>query len=82
MGDLAEDEFAVKRITDMRSGRRTVMAGCTDSSESIGKDMVIRRGWNKTDLNCGALVHEWDRDCVRKNRFEVMQSHEEGKTGE
>ena len=28
-------------------------------------------------MNCGASLKELDRDRVSKNRFEVMQSHEE-----
>ena len=31
---------------------------------------------DEVDLNCGALLQEFDRDRVSKNRFEVMQSHE------
>ena len=57
------------------------MAGCTDSSKSIGKDMVIRPWVDKADLNCGALIQEWDCDPEQKNRFEVMQPHEEGYAG-
>ena len=47
LSDLAEDEFEVERIKDMRSGRPTCMAGCTDSLNYIGKDRVIRRVWMK-----------------------------------
>ena len=54
------------------------MAECIDSSKSIGKDMVIRRGWT----NCGALIQEWDRYRVKKKQFEVMQAHEEKDTGQ
>ena len=31
----------------------------------------------EADLNCGALLQDFERDQARKNRFEVMQSHEE-----
>ena len=34
---------------------------------------------DEVDLNCGALLQEFDRDQVSKNRFEVMQSHEEAR---
>ena len=32
---------------------------------------------DEADLNCGAMLQEFDRDQVSKIRFEVMQSHEE-----
>ena len=31
----------------------------------------------EADLNSGAMLQEFDRDRVSRNRFEVMQSHEE-----
>ena len=37
---------------------------------------------DEADLNFGALIQEWNRDRVQKNRFEVMQSHEERNAGE
>lgn len=35
----------------------------------------------EVDLNCDALLQEFDRDRVSENRFEVMQSHEERSCG-
>ena len=32
---------------------------------------------DEDDPNCGALMQEFDRDRIRLNRFQVMQSHEE-----
>ncbi|OWY91550.1 hypothetical protein PHMEG_00039821 [Phytophthora megakarya] len=32
---------------------------------------------NEADLNCGALLYEFLRDRANRNRFGVMQSHEE-----
>ncbi|OWZ02144.1 hypothetical protein PHMEG_00026341 [Phytophthora megakarya] len=31
----------------------------------------------EADLNCGALLYEFLRDRANRNRFGVMQSHEE-----
>ena len=31
---------------------------------------------DEEDLNCGALLQEFDRDRVSENRVKVMQSHE------
>ena len=35
---------------------------------------------DEADLNYGALLQEFEREQVRRNRFEVMQSHEEEKS--
>ena len=67
----------MERITDMRSGPWT---------RNVRVHLQFKVDWkgygdlswvNEADLSCGALIQEWDRDRVRKNRFEVMQSHEE-----
>ncbi|OWZ05113.1 LOW QUALITY PROTEIN: reverse transcriptase [Phytophthora megakarya] len=68
---LDEGEFEVERILDVRSGRRT------------------RCGWvhrefqvDEANLNCAALLYEYERGRTSRNRFNVMQSHEEGTNAE
>ena len=80
--DLAEDEFEVEKITDMRSGRRTRYGRVHRQLKVHWKGYGDPSWVDEADLNCEALIQKWDRDRVRKSRFEVMQSHEEGNAGE
>ena len=82
MCDLAEDEFEVEKITDVRSGRRTRYGRVHRQFKVYWRGYGDPSWVNKADLNCGALIQEWDRDRVQKNRFEVMQLHEEKNAGE
>ncbi|KAG2919700.1 hypothetical protein PC114_g6369 [Phytophthora cactorum] len=69
----------------MRSGKRT-------RYDWIYREFLVHwRGYedpswvDEADLNCGALLHEFLRECANHNRFDAMQSHEEqirlGSTG-
>ena len=57
-------------------GERHVMVEC------IG-NLVHWKGYSdpswidEADLNCGAMLEEFERNRISRNRFEVMQSHEE-----
>ena len=82
VGDLAEGELEVERITDMRSGRRTRYGRVHRQFKVYWKGYGDPSWVDEADLNCGALIQEWDRDCVRNNGFEVMQLHEERNAGE
>ncbi|KAE8988936.1 hypothetical protein PF005_g15497 [Phytophthora fragariae] len=75
--DLDEDEYEVEKIADMRTGKRTRYG-------RIYREFLVHwRGYedptwvDEADLNCGALLHEFLRDHTSRNRFGVMQSHEE-----
>ncbi|GMF21628.1 unnamed protein product [Phytophthora fragariaefolia] len=75
--DLGEDEFEVEKITDMRTGRRTRYG-------RVYREFLVHwRGYedpswvDEADLNCGAVLHEVLRGSANRNRFGVMQSHEE-----
>ena len=75
--DLEADEFEVEKITDMRSGKRTRYG------RIYREFLVYWRGYDEpswvdeADLNCGALLYDFLRDRTNRNRFGVMQSHEE-----
>ncbi|QQA74036.1 chromo domain-containing protein (plasmid) [Bacillus licheniformis] len=75
--DLEDDEFEVEKITDMRSGKRTRYG------RIYREFLVYWRGYDEpswvdeADLNCGALLYDFLRDRTNRNRFGVMQSHEE-----
>ncbi|GMF48428.1 unnamed protein product [Phytophthora fragariaefolia] len=73
---LAEGEYEVERITDMRSGRRTRYG------RNMREFLVHWKGYqeptwvDEADLNCGALLHDYLRRQANQHRFNVMQSHE------
>ena len=73
---MGTDEYEVKEILDVRSGRKTRYG-------RIHKQYLVRwkehsdLTWiDEADLKWGALLQEFDRDRVSRNRFEVIQSHE------
>ena len=79
-GDLDADEFEVDKIIDVLSGRKP-------RYDRIHKQYLVQwkvyidPTWiDEADRNCGAMFQEFDRDGVSRNRFEVMQSHEEDHT--
>ncbi|POM59651.1 LOW QUALITY PROTEIN: hypothetical protein PHPALM_31584 [Phytophthora palmivora] len=75
--DLDNDEYEVEKIVDMRSGKRTRYG------RTLRELLVHWKGYgeptwvDEADLNCGALLYDYLRDRTNRNRFEVMQSHEE-----
>ncbi|KAE8887483.1 hypothetical protein PF003_g28299 [Phytophthora fragariae] len=75
--DLDEDEYEVEKITDMKAVKRT-------RYDRIYREFLVHwRGYedpswvDEADLNCGALLHEFLSRHTSRNRFGVMQSHEE-----
>jgi hypothetical protein len=78
---LDDDEYEVERIADVRSGRRTRYG-------RVHREFLVHwKGYDEptwvdeADLNFGALLREFERSRVNHNRFNVMQSHEEGVSG-
>ncbi|POM68575.1 LOW QUALITY PROTEIN: Reverse transcriptase [Phytophthora palmivora] len=75
--DLDADEYEVEKIVDMRSGKRTRYG------RTLREFLVHWKGYDEptwvdeADLNCGALLYDYLRDRANRNRFVVMQSHEE-----
>ncbi|GMF41751.1 unnamed protein product [Phytophthora fragariaefolia] len=75
---LAEDELEVEQIVNVRSGR------CTRYGRVHQEFLVYWKGYaeptwvHEADLNCGALLQEFERRMADRNRFHVMQSHGEG----
>ncbi|GMF31592.1 unnamed protein product [Phytophthora fragariaefolia] len=74
---LAEGEYEVERIADMRSGRRTRYG------RTMREFLVHWKGYqeptwvDEADLDCGALSHDYLRRQANQHRFNAMQSHEE-----
>ena len=73
---LDEDESEVEKIMDVRSGKNTRFGRVQRQYLVQWKGSGDPTWVDEEDLNCGALLQEFDRDRVSKNRFEVMQSHE------
>ncbi|GMF58964.1 unnamed protein product [Phytophthora fragariaefolia] len=75
---LAEDEFEVEQIVDVRSGRRTRYGRVHRAFLVYWKGYAEPTWVDEADLNCGALRQKLERRMADRNRFQVMQSHEEG----
>uniref|UniRef100_H3H5N5 Integrase catalytic domain-containing protein n=1 Tax=Phytophthora ramorum TaxID=164328 RepID=H3H5N5_PHYRM len=75
-GDRSDDEFEVERIADVRSGRKTRYGRVHREFQVFWKGYTEPSWVDEADLNCGALMHEFERERTRRNRFGVMQSHE------
>ncbi|GMF48996.1 unnamed protein product [Phytophthora fragariaefolia] len=73
---LGEDEFDLDRIADMRAGRRTRYGRVHREFLVYWKGYENPSWVDEADLNCGALMREYERRLVNRNRFHVMQSQE------
>uniref|UniRef100_A0AAV1VET2 Reverse transcriptase n=1 Tax=Peronospora matthiolae TaxID=2874970 RepID=A0AAV1VET2_9STRA len=80
-GDLEKGEYEVEAILDVRSGRKTRYG-------RVHRQFLVKwKGYpdlswvDEADLRCGAILQEFERNRVSRNRFDVMQSHE-GKSDE
>ena len=76
-GNIDADEFEVDKIIDVRSGRKTRYSRVHKQYLVQWKEYDDPTWIDEADLNCGAMLQDFDRDRVSRNRFEVMQSHEE-----
>ncbi|GMF41602.1 unnamed protein product [Phytophthora fragariaefolia] len=74
---LAEDEFEVDRIVDVRSDRHTRYGWAHREFLVYWKGYPEPSWVDEADLNCGALLQEFERKIADRNRFQVMQSREE-----
>ena len=72
-----DKEYEVEEILDTLTGRKTRYG-------RIQREYLVRwKGYpdpswvDEVDLNCGGLLRDYERKQATRNRFEVMQSHEE-----
>ena len=77
-GELEDDEFEVERIAYVRSGRKTRFGRVHRQFLVYWKGYTDPSWVDEADLNCGALLLDFDRTRASRNRFEAMQSREEG----
>ncbi|OWZ00773.1 hypothetical protein PHMEG_00027964 [Phytophthora megakarya] len=75
--DLGADEYEVERISDVRSGKKTRFG-------RIYREFLVHWAgydeptWvDEADPNCRAILNAFLRERANRNRFNVMQSHEE-----
>ncbi|GMF43516.1 unnamed protein product [Phytophthora fragariaefolia] len=79
--DLEDGVFEVEKILDVREGRAT-RYGCTRPEFEVQWKGYPDSTWvAETDLNCGGLLDDFLRRRTGRNRFEVMQSHEDAVDG-
>ena len=71
-GNIDADEFAVDKIIDVRSGRKTRHSRIHKQYLVQWKEYSDPTWIDEADLNCGVMLQEFDRDQVSKDRFEVM----------
>ena len=79
--DLEEGEYEVEEILDVRSGRKTRYGRVHRQFLVKWKGHADLSWVDEADLSCGAILQEFERNRVSRNRFEAMQSHE-GKSDE
>ena len=75
--ELEDKEYEVEEILDTRTGRKTRYG-------RIQREYLVRwKGYpdpswvDEVDLNCGGLLRDYERKQTTRNRFKIMQSHEE-----
>ncbi|OWY97342.1 reverse transcriptase, partial [Phytophthora megakarya] len=75
--DLGAYEYEVERNSDVRSGKKTRFG-------RIYREFLVHwtgydePSWvDEADLNCGSMLNTFLREQANRNRFNVMQSHEE-----
>ncbi|ETP50894.1 hypothetical protein F442_03890 [Phytophthora nicotianae P10297] len=75
--DLEEDEYEMERIGDVRSNRKTRYGRKRREYLVFWKGYAEPSWVDEIDLNCGALLRDFDRGRTDRNLFEATQSHEE-----
>ena len=75
--ELAADEYEVEKILDVRSGRKTRYGRVHRQFLVQWKQHNDPTWIDEADLNCGALLQDFERIRASQNRFEAMQSREE-----
>jgi len=76
--DLGEDVFEVEKIVNMREGRATRYGRTLREFEVKWRGYPDTTWVDELDLNCGGLLYDFLRERTGRNRFQVMQSHENG----
>ena len=75
--ELEDDEFEVEKIVEVRSDRKTRFGRIHRQFKVYWKGYPNPSWVDEADLNCGAMLRDFERDRISQNRFRMMQSHEE-----
>jgi hypothetical protein len=70
--ELAADEYEVEKILDVRSGRKTRYGRVHRQFLVQWKQHNDPTWIDEADLNCGALLQDFERIRASQNRFEAM----------
>ena len=76
MRELEEGEYEVEEILESRTGKKTRYGRQQREFLVQWKGHPDPSWVDEVDLNCGALLRDFERKKTSHNRFEVMQSHE------
>ncbi|CAI5707711.1 unnamed protein product [Peronospora farinosa] len=74
--ELREGEYEVEEILESRTGKKTRYGRQQREFLVQWKGNPDPSWVDEVDLNCGALLRDFERKKTSHNRFEVMQSHE------
>ncbi|ETL49213.1 hypothetical protein L917_13843, partial [Phytophthora nicotianae] len=70
--ELEEDEYELERIADVRSSKKTRYGRTRREYLVVWKGYAEPSWVDETDLNCGALLVDFDRGRTDPNRFEAV----------
>ena len=73
---VEEGKYEVEEILDSRTGKKTRYGRQQREFLVRWKGHADLSWVDEVDLNCGALLRDFERKRTSHNRFEVMQSHE------
>ena len=75
--ELEDDEFEAEKIVEVRSDRKTRFGRIHRQFKVYWKGYPDPSWVDEADLNCGAMLRDFERDRISQNKFRMMQSHEE-----
>ena len=77
-GDLEEGEFEVEKSCRCTIRSKDTLWSSASLIFSTLEGYSDPSWTDEADLNCGAILEEFDRNRISRNRFMVMQSNEKG----
>ena len=77
MRELEEGEYEVEEILESRVDKKTRYGRQRREFLIRWKGHADPSWVDEVDLNCGALLREFEREVTNYNRFNAMQNHED-----
>ena len=75
--ELEEDEYEVEEVLESRISKKTRYGRQRREFLIRWKGHADPSWFDEVNLNCGALLREFERKVTNHNRFDAMQSHED-----